>query len=124
MHVQIRDNLLELLVADITTLSTDAIVNAANGTLMGGGGVDGAIHRKAGPGLLEECKAIRREKLHGKLLPTGEVVVTKGYRLPARYVLHTVGPIWSLGNEEKINGFWPAAIETVCSSPKIWESVP
>ncbi len=82
---------------DITKLNVDAIVNAANSMLVGGGGVDGAIHRVAGPKLREECEIIRKEK-HPKGLPTGEVVITKGYDLPSKFVIHTVGPIWEDGN--------------------------
>ena len=82
---------------DITEQSTDAIVNAANSSLMGGGGVDGAIHRKGGPTILEECEKIRRTELR-EGLPIGEAVITSGGNLKARYVIHTVGPIWNGGS--------------------------
>lgn len=85
---------LRLLQGDITQQDTEAIVNAANSSLMGGGGVDGAIHRAGGPQILEECKEIVARQ--GRL-PTGEAVLTGGGRLPARYVIHTVGPIWQDG---------------------------
>jgi O-acetyl-ADP-ribose deacetylase (regulator of RNase III) len=96
MELKIRNAHLELIRGDITDQKSDAIVNAANSTLLGGGGVDGAIHSKGGPKILEECKRIR-EKEWPDGLPTGNAVVTSGGNLKARYVIHTVGPIWRGG---------------------------
>ena len=88
------NNRVRIVIGDITTLKVDAIVNAANSTLMGGGGVDGAIHRAGGQAILIECKRIRQQD-YPDGLPTGEAVITTGGQLPARHVIHTVGPVKS-----------------------------
>ena len=90
--------LVEVQLGDITKLDVDAIVNAANERLLGGGGVDGAIHRAAGPALLAACRALA-EVRPGVRCPTGEVRITPGFQLPARFVIHTVGPIWRGGGQ-------------------------
>ncbi|HAW50388.1 TPA: O-acetyl-ADP-ribose deacetylase [bacterium] len=89
---------IKVVLGDITEQKVDVIVNAANPSLMGGGGVDGAIHRKGGPSILEECKQIIKKIGH---LATGKAVITKGGNLPAKYVIHTVGPIWGGGSYDE-----------------------
>jgi O-acetyl-ADP-ribose deacetylase (regulator of RNase III) len=96
--------------ADITKLSVDAVVNAANSTLLGGGGVDGAIHRAGGPSILAECKRIVSEI--GRL-PAGKAVMTTGGRLPSKYVIHTVGPVWSGGKRREAETLASAYRESV-----------
>jgi len=90
---------IESILGDITTLNVDAIVNAANSSLMGGGGVDGAIHNAAGPKLLDECIKIAKSRLPNEPCPAGEAVITGAGELPAKYVIHTVGPVWRGGNK-------------------------
>jgi O-acetyl-ADP-ribose deacetylase (regulator of RNase III) len=89
---------LEAIIGDITKVKVDVIVNAANSSLLGGGGVDGAIHRAGGPSILEDCKKIIARQGGCK---TGEAVITTGGNLPARYVIHTVGPVWNGGNKQE-----------------------
>src|SRR5687767_6359751 len=95
MQELLLDGKLVVKSGDLTEEVIDAIVNAANSTLLGGGGVDGAIHARGGPKILEECRVIR-ETLYPKGLPTGEAVITTGGKLPAKFIIHTVGPIYGL----------------------------
>jgi O-acetyl-ADP-ribose deacetylase (regulator of RNase III) len=90
----------EAIQADITSLAVDAIVNAANESLLGGGGVDGAIHRAAGPALLAACRGLPPVR-PGVRCPTGEARITPGFELPARWIIHTVGPVWHGGNHDE-----------------------
>lgn len=96
MERKAGDTTVSLVEGDITDQETDAIVNAANSSLMGGGGVDGAIHRRGGPRILQECRRIR-ETIYPRGLPAGEAVMTTGGNLKARFVIHTVGPVWKGG---------------------------
>jgi len=96
-EIQVGKARIRLVQGDITKMETDAVVNAANSSLMGGGGVDGAIHRKGGPRILEECKRIRATEWP-EGLPTGKAVITSGGNLKAKFVIHTVGPIWHGGD--------------------------
>lgn len=98
IHQELLNSRLIVRSGDLTDEAVDAIVNAANSTLLGGGGVDGAIHRRGGPAILEECKLIRATQ-YPKGLPTGEAVITTGGELPARYVIHTVGPVYGMNGD-------------------------
>ncbi len=116
MDVKVNNTSILLTRGDITCQSTDAIVNAANSSLMGGGGVDGAIHRAGGPAILEECRRIVAEQ--GEL-PAGKAVVTTGGNLVAKYVIHTVGPIWRGGRNKEEDILSDAYIESLRLAEKL-----
>jgi len=112
-ETKLLDGRVVVTTGDITTMKTGAVVNAANSSLMGGGGVDGAIHRGGGAAILEECKQIRADR-YPDGLPTGEAVVTTAGNLPAGYVIHTVGPVWHGGNSgeaEKLAACYRRSLE-------------
>jgi O-acetyl-ADP-ribose deacetylase (regulator of RNase III) len=110
MEITVNRTKIQLLEGDITKQDTDAIVNAANSGLMGGGGVDGAIHRAGGPAIMEECRKIR-DKI-GRLLP-GKAVITTGGNLKAKYIIHTVGPVWHGGDRGEAETLASAYLESL-----------